>query len=174
MFAKLKPGGGPVKPPQTRAEAADVLGGIGALDVELAALQGKVDAEVRAVQQRYEANLQALRQRREEHVAVLTEWAEKHRQFLLQGDERTFALPTGECTWRATPPKAVYGSGRADKLKLIAALKSAGLGDYVRVSEEPDKDKLRLETNPARLAELNQIEGLSIEQGEVFVIKPNA
>lgn len=105
------------------------------------------------------------------HAAVIKElghavqvWCEGNRTDLTrEGRTKTAKFAAGEVSWRVRPPRvSVRGEGI-----VIEALKRLGLDRFIRRKEEIDKQAILAEP-----AAVQDIKGLSISQGEDFVIKP--
>lgn len=129
-------------------------------------LQTAMNAELAAIKERYEAQAAP-------HGAVIAElgeavriWCEAHRTALTRdGRSKTARFGAGEVSWRLRPPRV---SVRAEGI-VIEALKRLGLERFVRTKEEVDKQAILAEPGAVQ-----DIKGLTISQGEDFVIKPFA
>jgi phage host-nuclease inhibitor protein Gam len=93
-------------------------------------------------------------------------WCEANRiKLTKEGRTKTAKFGAGEVSWRVRPPKvSVRGEGI-----VIEALKRLGLERFIRRKEELDKNAILAEPSAVQ-----DIKGLSISQGEDFVIKPFA
>ena len=92
-------------------------------------------------------------------------FAESHRDELTEGGKtKTVHLPTGDISWRITPPAV---SLRRVK-DIIAACKQLRLKRFIRTKEEIDKEAMLKEPDIA-----TGIKGVSISQREEFVVKPS-
>ena len=91
-------------------------------------------------------------------------WCEGNRVDLTRdGRSKTAKFAAGEVSWRTRPPRvAIRGEGI-----VIEALKRLGLERFIRRKEEIDKNAILAEPSAVQ-----DIKGLSISQGEDFVIKP--
>lgn len=119
--------------------------------------------------------LAAVRARHEElaapHAGVIKElghavqvWCEGNRADLTRdGRVKTAKFAAGEVSWRIRPPRVtVRGEGI-----VIEALKRLGLERFIRRKEEVDKAAIL-----ASPEGVDGVKGISISQGEDFVIKP--
>lgn len=134
----------------------------------VADLTTRMQEELAAIKARYEA--QAL-----PHNAVIREfqqgvqiWCEAHRGTLTNARSKTYAFPSGEVSWR-TRPLAVSVRGEGI---VIAALKALGLDRWIRTKEEVDKNAIKNDPKAAEI--VAGISGLTLSQGEDFIIKPFA
>jgi len=149
--------------PQTLAEAEDVLGRIGQLQRQVQVLEAQMNESLAEIKGAHEALAAPLVEGIEKDFMALQAWAEANRSTLLARDRKSTRVATGELGWRRTPPAV-----RITKLAaVVAALKKLGLGRYVRVKEEVDKEAIRREPEP-----VESIKGISITQQEEFWVKP--
>ena len=151
---------------QNREEANEAVAEIGLAQRERDRITTAMNEELAAVKARYE-------QEAAPHAAVIKElgqgvqiWAEANRSELLRdGRTKTVRLAAGEISWRTRPPKVrITGEGI-----VIQALKKLGLDRFLRVKEEIDKSAIL--ADPEAVA---SVKGISLSQGEDFVIKPFA
>lgn len=147
-----------------REEVNAAIAHIGAAQRRRDAINTAMNEELAAVRARYEE--QAL-----PHAAVIKDlghavqvWCEGNRADLTRdGRTKTAKFAAGEVSWRVRPPRvSVRGEGI-----VIEALKRLGLERFVRRKEEVDKSAILADP-----AAVQDIKGLSISQGEDFVIKP--
>lgn len=148
----------------TREEVNAAIAEIGAAQRQRDALAAARNDELAAVRARYEEQAAA-------HAAVIKElgkgvqiWAEAHRGELTRdGRTKTVKLAAGEFSWRTRPPRvAVRGEGI-----VIEALKRLGLDRFLRTKVEIDKTAILADPDGVQ-----DVKGISITQGEDFVIKP--
>lgn len=151
--------------PQSREEAARAVARIGEISRDIGILQADLDDEVSRAKERAEAMAEPLRQ----SMAALTEglrvWAEANRQTLTDAGRVKFAdLGTGKILWRFRPPKVSLRGADA----VIETLRALGLGRFIRVKEEVDKEALLREPDVAR-----SVPGVTIgSDGEEFIVEP--
>ncbi|MFC3716831.1 host-nuclease inhibitor Gam family protein [Luteimonas soli] len=147
-----------------REEVNVAIAHIGAAQRQRDAINTAMNEELAAVRARFEE--QAL-----PHAAVIKDlgqavqvWCEGNRVELTRdGRTKTAKFAAGEVSWRVRPPRvSVRGEGI-----VIEALKRLGLERFVRTKEEVDKSAILGEPGAVQ-----DIKGLSISQGEDFVIKP--
>ncbi len=101
------------------------------------------------------------------HLAAgVQTWCEANRAELTRdGKTKTVKLGSGEVRWR-TRPKSVMVRGAGI---VIAALKRLGLDRFIRTKEEVDKEAILREPDAVQ-----DVKGITISQGEDFVIVPFA
>ncbi|MCE5242901.1 MAG: host-nuclease inhibitor Gam family protein [Desulfobacteraceae bacterium] len=150
--------------PQSLDAVIEAIAQIGRHQRERLRIEAAMNDELAAVKQRYE-------QEAAPHNDAITDlsrgvqtWCEAHRDELTQGGKVKFAsLPSGEVKWRMRPPKVVLRGQEA----VIEALRRLGLGRFVRTREEVNKEAILAEPEAVQ-----DVKGLSISQGEDFVIEP--
>ena len=151
---------------QTREEVDAAIAQIGIAQRERTAIEVAMNAELAAVRASYET-LAAPR------AAVIKEfrvgvqiWAEANRRELTrEGRTKTVKLAAGEISWRTRPPKVrITGEGI-----VLAALKALGLERFIRTKEEIDKNAILADPEA-----VTAVKGITLAQGEDFVIKPFA
>lgn len=129
-------------------------------------IEVRMNAELAAVKERFEAEAAP-------HAGVIQVlgeavriWCESQRAKLTRdGRTKTVKFGAGEVAWRVRPPRVtVRGEGI-----VLEALKRMGLQRFIRTKEELDKNAILADPDAVR-----DLKGLSITQGEDFVIKPFA
>ena len=152
--------------PQSREEAASALARLGVISRKLT--RAKADLNDRVTKLKEAAETAAIPL--EEEVGRLTEglkiWSEANRTALTGGDRtKTVNLGTGEVKWRISPPRVTL---RGSVETIIDACRTIGLGRFVRVKEEVNREAMLAEPDVART-----IPGVSIgTEGEIFVVEP--
>lgn len=149
--------------PGNREEVSRDIAALGQQQRELARLEAAMNDELAEVKERWEKLADPHRQQ----VAALTTgvqvWCEAHRSELLKGDAKTAAFPAGEVQWRVRPPRCAIRGAEA----VLDTLRRLGLARFIRAKEEINKDAILNEPDAVK-----GVAGISIEQGEDFVIKP--
>lgn len=152
---------GPV--PQTREAAIEAIAEIGRRQRERERIQTAMNDELAAIKERYEADALP----HNEAIVALSRgvrtWCESNRELLTRGKTKTVILPSGEVRWRVRPPRVVLRAVES----VIGTLKELGLSRFVRTKEEINKEAIL--ADPDAVA---NIKGISITQGEDFVIVP--
>jgi phage host-nuclease inhibitor protein Gam len=150
--------------PQDREQVVGAIAEIGRRQRERERIQAKMNDHLAAIKEEYEEEARP----HNEKILKLSEgvkaWCEAHREELCQGGKiKTANLSSGEISWRLRPKKVVVKSAE----KILEALKSLGLDRFIRVKEELNKDAILAEPEA-----VEHVKGISISQGEDFVIKP--
>lgn len=149
-----------------REEVNAAIAEIGAAQRARDEIQTAMNKELAEVRARYEE--QAL-----PHAAVIKElgqgvqvWCEGNRAELTRdGRTKTAKFAAGEISWRTRPPRvSIRGEGI-----VLEALKKLGLERFIRTKEEIDKQAILADPSA-----VESVKGVSVSQGEDFVIKPFA
>lgn len=91
-------------------------------------------------------------------------WAEANRDAITQnGRVKTAAFTTGEVSWRIRPPSVAIKGVEA----VLNSLRRLGLTRFIREKSEVNKEAILNE--PAAVA---KVPGITINQGEDFVVTP--
>ncbi len=91
-------------------------------------------------------------------------WCEAHRDELTQGGKVKYHdFPSGHVAWRMRPPRVVVRNLE----KVLEALRTLGLSQFIRVKEEVNKEAVLAEPDVVA-----QVRGISIAQEEDFGITP--
>lgn len=153
--------------PQSKADCATQIGVIGELQRQHMRLLAAMNDEIAKITAAYQPQLDEIATDLQANQAGVQTWCEANRVLLCGENDRmgkTANLITGEVTWRQRPP-SVRVTG-ADEL--CQTLQQMGLGRFVRVKVEPNKDAMLAE--PEALA---GIRGISFVTGvEDFSITP--
>ncbi|MDT3671822.1 MAG: host-nuclease inhibitor Gam family protein [Aromatoleum sp.] len=154
----------PVPVPQTRDQVSNHIREIGERNRELMRITAAMNDELAAVKERWEAEAQPHSQRIESLTAGIQIWSEANRDTLTQGGKtKTATFPAGEIAWRLRPPSVRVTGAEA----VLDALRRLGLSRFVRQKDEVNKEAILNE--PAAVA---NVPGISISQGEDFVVTP--
>lgn len=150
--------------PQTLDEVNLAIAQIGIAQRERDRISADMNDSLAATREAWETQAAPHAARIKELTAGVQLYCEAHRDELTQhGKTKTARLAAGEVSWRMRPPSvAVRG------LELvIEGLKRLGLDRFVRTKEEINKEAVLAEPEVA-----DQVKGLSVNQGEDFIVKP--
>jgi phage host-nuclease inhibitor protein Gam len=150
--------------PASREETDAAIRKIGDLQRQRTTLQAAMNDRIAAIKEQFETDAKPLG----EAIKVLSKgvqtWSEAHRDELTRdGKTKTVKFGSGEVRWRTRPPSVIVRSTE----KVLAALKSLDLGRFIRRKEEIDKEAILADRNA-----VNGVKGITIDQGEDFVIVP--
>lgn len=151
--------------PQTRDDAAADIRKIGDLQRNLLRATTEMNDAVAAVTHNFQPRLDALREQLQILQDGVQGYCEAHRLELTDGGKvKTANLVTGAVQWRQRPPSVSVRGAEA----VIETLKRLGLGKFVRVKEEVNKDAILNEPDEAR-----GVSGITVINGvEDFIITP--
>jgi len=150
---------------QNRDEADETIRQIGDLQRQREAIQTAMNARLAAVKAEFEAEAAPINDAIKELHAGVQVWAEANRGELLRNGAKTVKLGNGEIRWRTRPPSVVVRTAAA----VIDALKRLGLQRFIRTKEEIDKNAILADPDAVQ-----DVKGISITQGEDFVVVPFA
>jgi phage host-nuclease inhibitor protein Gam len=153
--------------PQNDLEADGFIARLGAVRRDLARAEADMNDELAAVKARHEAQAQRFKEQETQLLAGLEAFAAANRERLTSfGKVKFHRFAAGEIKWRTRPPKVSIRAPEA----VIEALKSLGLGRFVRAKEEINKEAILAEPEAVR-----GVRGVSIgSEGEDFVVEPFA
>lgn len=151
--------------PQSTDDCAADINEIGRLYREIAVQTAAMNDEIAKVTDRYTSAFTPLQDKIKLLQSGVQSWCEAHRNELTNGGKtKTGQFVTGTVQWRQKPPSVVVRGVDA----VIEALNRLGLGRFVRVKEELNKEAILNEPEAVK-----GVAGLSIKTGvEDFVIQP--
>lgn len=150
--------------PQSRDQVTEYIREIGERQREIIRIETAMNDELATVKERYEAEAQPHQARIDALTQGLLVWSDANRDALTQGGKtKTAVFPSGEVAWRMRPP-SVRVTGQEAVLDI---LRRSGLVRFIRTKDEVNKEAILNE--PAAVA---SVPGISIQQGEDFVVTP--
>lgn len=162
--AKIKSDAADYPVPQTRETAVEAIAEIGRSQRERERIQAAMNDELAEIKRRYEEEARPHAEKITGLSAGVQTWCEANRAELTQdGRVKTANLSSGEVRWRTRPPSVSLKA--VDNV--IAALKDMKLTRFIRTKEEVNKEAILAEPEAAR-----HVKGITIKQGEDFVIVP--
>jgi len=153
--------------PQSKNDCAQSIRLLGDLQREFERERAAMNDAIGAITQQHQPKLSDLQQRIEALQGGVQAWCEAHRTELCgEGDKlgKTANLVTGEVSWRLRPPSvSIRGVDT-----VLETLLRMGLGRFVRVKNEPNKEAMLNEPEAVRgIAGINIVTGV-----EDFIIVP--
>jgi phage host-nuclease inhibitor protein Gam len=151
--------------PQSKDECAFYINKIGRLHREIAVQTAAMNDEIAKITDRYTTVFAPLQDNIKFLQSGVQSWCEANRDELTNGGKsKSGQFVTGTVQWRQKPPSVVVRGVDA----VIEALNRLGLGRFVRVKEELNKEAILNEPEAVK-----GVAGLSIKTGvEDFVIQP--
>lgn len=149
--------------PQTKGDCAADIKHIGDLTREFERVRADMNDRIAAITKEAQPQLEALSNQLQLLQSGVQAFCEAHREQLC-GKSKTANLVTGEVSWRQRPPSvSIRGAD-----SVMETLLRMGLGRFVRVKQEPNKEAMLNEPEA-----LKGIAGINIVTGvEDFVITP--
>lgn len=167
---KSKTRGANLPVPQSREDAAAVVARIGAINREIGRVEAAMNDELATIKANAEEACGPLKDELTSATEGLKIWAEANRADITHGHKtKTVDLGTGTISWRTSPPK-VKGVPRAKEAlaELITKMKSLGLKQFVRVTEEINREAMLADPDKAE-----KVPGIKIaSEGEEFSVEP--
>jgi phage host-nuclease inhibitor protein Gam len=153
--------------PQSKDDCAASIRTIGDLQREFERHRAAMNDQIAEITQEHQPILSDLQARIESLQSGVQAWCEAHRvQLCGEGDKlgKTANLVTGEVSWRMRPPSvSIRGTDT-----VLETLLRMGLGRFVRVKNEPNKEAMLNEPDAVR-----GIAGITIVSGvEDFIVTP--
>jgi phage host-nuclease inhibitor protein Gam len=148
------------KVPGTLAKANLLLGDLGRTQDEINEISRTLDADISRLKAEAAKKLAPLAKVRDRQVNALFAYADA-RKVELTAEKRSLTLPLGTFGWRKTTPSV---ESRLTDEEIIRVLRRNRLGEYIRVTEAVDRQKL--------LADRPNVLGLSYAQHDEFFVKP--
>ena len=136
-------------------------------DAELAKLNAKIDAEITKIRDKYDEDVATLDVERAEAFDIVQKYCEEQQDQLFSKKRSTETI-FGVIGFRTGTPKLKLGKGM-NWNKVLDNLKNY-LPSYVRVTEEPAKDRLLIDRDTPEVKD-NLIKcGIVVDQDERFFI----
>lgn len=136
-------------------------------DAELTKLNAKIDAEITKIRDKYDEEVANLGAEREEAFDIVQKYCEEQ-QGELFSKKRSIETLFGVVGFRTGTPKLKLGKG-FNWAKVLDNMKNY-LPAYVRVTEEPAKDRLLIDRDTPAVKENLTKCGLIVDQDERFFI----
>lgn len=163
---------------ESREDLEGVYGEYAAQVIEADRLTVAMEKRIAKIREAYEEPLAAAKAAGDALFADLQAWAALHPEAF--GEQRSIELLHGTLGFRTCPPKVSQAAG-VKVGHTLAALRAKGMGQFVRVREDIDKEAVLSYAAAARergpeaaeqaAAELAAV-GLKLTQGEVFYCDP--
>lgn len=151
--------------PQSIEEVSNCIAKVGRHQREFEQVQIKLNEDIEQIKTQALKNSRSHQEAVEELFEKIFIYAEKHRDELTErGKKKTVHFPTGEISWRLTPPSVLLKNVK----EVLELCKKLNLERFIRVKEEVNKEAILKEPEVAQ-----KIRGVTISQKEEFVVKPS-
>ena len=132
-------------------------------------IKAKMDVEMTRIRERYQEKLNDLTDAKEEAFEKLQSYAENNREEF--GNKKSIEFVHGVIGFRTGTPKlkTLKGFTWGSVTNLIKEFLPA---EYIRVSEEPAKDRLLADRDAPEVNALFKKIGIYVDQDETFYVEP--
>jgi phage host-nuclease inhibitor protein Gam len=137
-------------------------------DAKAAQITAKMDVEITKIREKYQEELQELQEEKEEQFERMQSYAENNRDDF--GNKKSMEFTHGVLGFRTGTPKLKTRKGFT--WQSVTNLLKEFLPDYIRVSEEPAKDRLLADRDAPEVAGLFAKVGIMVDQDEAFYVEP--
>jgi len=131
-------------------------------------ITAKMDQEITKIREKYQDDVTKLQDKKDEAFEVMQTFAMENRELFTK--KKSIEMLHGVFGFRTGTPKLKTRKGFT--WAAITTLLKEFLPTYVRVSEEPAKDKLLADRDIPEVADLLPKVGIFIDQDEVFYVEP--
>jgi phage host-nuclease inhibitor protein Gam len=151
--------------PQTRDECAAWIKDMGEYQRNLTRVEANMNDEIAAATARYQQSIDEYKAMIQAKLDGIKVWCEAHRDQLTEGGKvKTANLVNGSVQWRQRPPSVSIRGVES----VLDTLERLGLGRFVRLKREPNKEAMLNEPDAVR-----GVAGITIVTGvEDFVVTP--
>lgn len=148
-----------------RDQADESVRVIGELQRKRETIQTEMNGKLAALKAEFEAQAAPVNEALKAMIYGVQVWAEANRGELTKNGSKTVKLGNGELRWRMRPKSVTVRGVQA----VIEALKRLNLKRFIRTKEEVNKEAILAEPEAVQ-----DVKGITIDQGEDFVIVPFA
>ncbi len=166
-----------VKMPQTREDASVLISQIDKLDRAIDSEAIILAKKISLLKKRSQSIIEKWQKMIEERRDAIRFFAEKNREELTTRSDgkivKTIEDPAGEYGWKISD--LVLDFAKQSEKMLVSKLENAGLGKYVRILKEVDKNAIKkaVREDPKKLEQLQKIAPqISINKPEYFFVEP--
>jgi phage host-nuclease inhibitor protein Gam len=149
--------------PQSREEVALLIARIGECQRRRQVIEAAMGDEMAAIKERFEAQAQPLAEEIGQLTSGVQIWCEANRDDICPKGSKTAPFPTGEVSWRVTPPAVRVSGAEA----VMDTLRRLGLHRFLRAKEEINKEAILHEPEA-----IKGIAGIQITQKEELIVRP--
>jgi phage host-nuclease inhibitor protein Gam len=152
----------------TRDAAEDAFAQFAEADARQKHITSKMDVEMTRIREKYADELTALQEKKDEAFEQLQNYAENNREEF--GKKKSIDFNHGVLGFRTGTPKlkTLKGFTWASVLNLL----KVHLPSYVRVTEEPAKDRLLADRDEPETMKKFRDVGIYVDQDETFFVEP--
>lgn len=151
--------------PQSRDECDTMIRDLGSTRRDLQRIEADMNDRIARIKHDFEAKAAPLRDHADALLGGIETWCAANRdQITAGGKVKFYRFGNGEVKWRLRPAKVTI-RGKSD---VLSALASLGLHQFVRVTEDVNKDAILDDPDAVK-----GVKGISVgSEGEDFTVEP--
>lgn len=154
---------------KSRAEFESIVDTLSEATVSLRKLEARRDAKLQGVREEHEPAIGTLKDEIDAMALTLEKYASEHRDELMPGKIKSAETALATYGFRFGNPTLKLMNHSWNWDKVVAALKEKlGMPQFVKVTEEPDKEGMKLRLCDEELAYV----GCRVTQSETFYVEP--
>lgn len=154
--------------PLNKAAAEEAFADFAIADAKYNQITSKMDVEITRIREKYQDELSRLQAKKEEAFERLQSYAEGNRDDF--NGKKSLEFAHGVLGFRTGTPKLKTRKGFT--WPSVTNLVKEFLPAYIRVSEEPAKDRLLADREVPEVASLFPKVGIYVDQDEAFYVEP--
>jgi phage host-nuclease inhibitor protein Gam len=151
-----------------RTAAEEAFAQYAKADAKESQLRGKMDVEMTKIREKYQDEIADLQETKDEAFETLLSYAENNREDF--GGKKSMELTHGVLGFRTGTPKLKTRKGFT--WQSVTNLLKTFAPEYIRVTEEPAKDRLLADREVPELVQKFQQVGIFVDQDETFFVEP--
>ena len=151
-----------------KAAAEEAFAAYAKADARQAQLTAKMDVDITKIREKYQDEMTQLQDEKEEQFEKIQSYAENNRDDF--GAKKSMELTHGIIGFRTGTPKLKTRKGFT--WSSVTNLIKEFLPDYIRIQEEPAKDRLLADREVPEVASLFPKVGITVDQDETFFVEP--
>lgn len=152
----------------TRESAEEAFAEYAKADARAQQITAQMDVQITKIREKYQEELQQLNELKESNFEVMQVFATDNRDVF--GKKKSLEFTHGVIGFRTGTPKLKTLKGFT--WNSVTNLLKEFLPTYVRVAEEPAKDRLLSDREAPEVASLFSKVGIMVDQDETFFVEP--
>lgn len=152
----------------TRDDAEEAFADYAKADAVQQQITAKMDVQITKIREKYSAELAALQESKDVSFEKLQTYAENNRDEF--GNKKSLEFAHGILGFRTGTPKLKTRKGFT--WGSVTNLLKEFYPGYLRISEEPAKDRLLADREEPAIAQLYTKVGIYVDQDETFYVEP--
>jgi phage host-nuclease inhibitor protein Gam len=152
----------------SREEAEDAFAEYAKVDAKMQQITAKMDVQITGIREKHSAMLADLQELKDTAFEKLQAFAENNRDEF--GNKKSLEFAHGILGFRTGTPKLKTRKGFT--WSIVTNLLKEFYPSYLRISEEPAKDRLLADRDEPETAQLYSKVGIYVDQDETFYVEP--